>query len=108
MFARFVSVFFMMAALGFSQQKPDLTGDYAGLLGPLHVKLHLMAGSDGTLIGTVDSPDQNMFGLQCTDFHVNGESLSFNVPMVHGTWIGFVSGNGSLLSGMWNQGSPCR
>ena len=106
MFARFVSIFFMMTALGFAQQKPDLAGDYAGLLGPLHVKLHLASGSDGTLTGTVDSPDQNMFSVPCADFHLNGQALSFTVPMVHGTWVGFVGGNGTSLSGMWNQGSP--
>lgn len=106
MFARFLSGFLVVATLGFAQQKPDFAGDYAGTLGPLHVKLHLIAGHDGTLTGTVDSPDQNLFGLPCTDFHVNGQSLSFDVPTVHGAWTGFISGDGTSLSGMWNQGSP--
>ncbi len=106
MFARCLSGLLLIAAVGFAQQKPELTGDYAGVLAPLHVKLHLVAGHDGTITGTVDSPDQNLYGLQCTNFHLNGQSLSFDVPMVHGTWIGFVSGDGSTLSGMWNQGSP--
>ena len=44
--------------------------------------------------------------MPCTDFHVNGQSLGFDVPMVHGTWVGFVSGDGTSLSGTWNQGSP--
>ena len=106
MFARCLSGLLLIAAVGFAQQKPELTGDYAGVLAPLHVKLHLVAGHDGTITGTVDSPDQNLYGLPCTNFHLNGQSLSFDVPMVHGTWIGFVSGDGSTLSGMWNQGSP--
>lgn len=106
MFACCLSGLLLIAALGFAQQKPELTGDYAGVLAPLHVKLHLDTGHDGTITGTVDSPDQNLYGLQCTNFHINGQSLSFDVPMVHGTWIGFVSGDGSTLSGMWNQGSP--
>jgi hypothetical protein len=106
MLARRLSGLLLIAALGFAQQKPDLTGDYAGVLAPLHVKLHLVASHDGTITGTVDSPDQNLYGLQCANFHINGQSLSFDVPMVHGTWIGFVSGDGSTLSGMWNQGSP--
>ena len=106
MLARRLSGLLLIAALGFAQQKPDLTGDYAGVLAPLHVKLHLVASHDGTITGTVDSPDQNLYGLQCANFHINGQSLSFDVPMVHGTWIGFVSGDGSTLSGMWNHGSP--
>ncbi len=106
MFTRCLSGLLLIATLSSAQQKPDLTGDYAGVLGPLHVKLHVVAGRDGALAGTVDSPDQNMFGLPCTDFLINGQALSFNVPMVHGTWVGFVSGDGATLSGMWNQGSP--
>jgi len=86
--------------------KSDFAGDYAGLLGPLHVKLHLIAAPDGALSGTVDSPDQGLVGVPCTDIHTNGQSLSFSVPMVHGAWIGFLSADGKLLSGMWNQGTP--
>jgi hypothetical protein len=104
--ARFLSAFLLVAALTFAQQKPDFAGEYAGILGPYHVKLHIVSGSDGALSGTVDSPDQGMSGLPCTDFHVNGQSLSFNVPMVQGTWTGFLSADGTSLSGMWSQGSP--
>jgi hypothetical protein len=90
----------------FGQQKPDVAGEYAGLLGPLHVKLHLSVAPNGAISGTVDSPDQNMFGLPCADFHLNGQALSFTVPMVSGTWTGLLSGDGSSLSGVWSQGSP--
>ena len=106
MFTRCLSALLLIATLGFAQQKTDISGDYVGILGPLHVKLHVVAGRDGALAGTVDSPDQNMFGLPCTDFLVNGQALSFNVPMVRGTWVGFVGSDGATLSGMWNQGSP--
>lgn len=91
---------------GVAQQKPDLAGEYAGLLGPLHVKLHLVAAHDGSLSGTVDSPDQGMVGLPCADIHLNGQALSFTVPTVQGTWTGLISGDGSSLSGVWSQGSP--
>src|ERR1019366_538379 len=95
----------LAAALGMAQQKSDLKGDYAGSLGPYHVRLHLIAGQDGTLTGTVDSMDQGLSGMQCTDIHVNGQTLSFTVPVVHGTWVGFIGDNGASLSGMWNQGT---
>jgi len=107
-----LALFFFLASaclsppLAFAQQKTDLGGDYTGFLGPLHVKLHLVAAHDGALSGTVDSPDQNMMGLPCADFHLNGQALSFTVPMVRGTWTGLVSGDGSSLSGVWSQGSP--
>ncbi len=92
--------------IGSAQQKPNLVGNYLGSLGPLHLKLHLKANADGTLQGAMDSPDQGAVGLACADFHYNGKSLSFTVPIVHGTWSGTVSSDGKLLSGTWNQGSP--
>jgi hypothetical protein len=88
-----------------AQNASSFPGEYAGTLGPYPVKLHLVAGSNGALQATVDSPSQNLFAVPCTDIHVNGAALTFSVPMVHGAWSGFLSGDGNSLSGMWNQGS---
>jgi hypothetical protein len=89
---------------GLAQQAPDLAGDYAGMLGPYHVKLHLAVGKEGKLSGTADNPDAGLSGLPCADFHVNGQALSFTVPILHGTWSGVTSGDGTSLSGMWSLG----
>ncbi len=111
-FWRRFAIFIALASAGLgprfslAQQKTSFPGDYAGLLGPLHVKLHLAAAHDGVLSGTVDSPDQNMMGLPCADLHVNGQSLSFTVPAVSGTYTGILSADGSSLSGVWSQGNP--
>jgi hypothetical protein len=86
MVTRFLPVFLLTAALSFAQQKSDLAGDYSGSSGPVQVKLHLTAGRNGTLTGTIDSPDQGISGLQCADIQVNGQALSFTVPAVHATW----------------------
>ena len=90
--------------LAFAQATANFPGEYAGMLGPLRVKLHLTAAHDGTLTCTVDSPDQNMVGVPCADVHVNGQSLSFTVPTVGGTCTGLLSGDGSSLTGVWSQG----
>jgi len=89
-----------------AQQKTNFAGDYAGMLGPLHVKVHVMAASDGKLSCTVDSPDQGMVGLPCADFQVNGQAVSFKVPSVGGTYSGLYSSDGSSVAGMWSQGTP--
>jgi hypothetical protein len=96
----------MMSCVALAQAKPDFAGEYAGMLGPLHVKLHLMAASGGAFTCTVDSPDQNMVGLACADVHVNGQSLSYTVPTVQGTYTGLLSGDGLSLTGVWSQGTP--
>ena len=90
----------------FAQQKATVAGDYAGTLGPLHVKLHLMTDAAGAITGTLDSTDQGALGIPCADFHLDGQALTFAVPAVHGTWKGTVSADGAALTGSWDQGNP--
>ena len=102
--AMLITTFFSFPTV--AQQKPDVAGDYTGTLGPLHLKLHIKAGTDGSLSGALDSPDQGANGIPCSDFHFDGKELSFSVPAVHGAWQGSVSPDARSLAGTWNQGSP--
>jgi hypothetical protein len=86
-----------------AQQTPSIAGDYAGTLGPLHVKLHLKVNHAGKVTGTLDSPDRGAIGIQCDDFHVDGQSVTFSVPAVQGMWKGTVAPDGTL-TGTWDQG----
>jgi hypothetical protein len=58
-------------------QTPRLDGDYSGVLGPLHLKLHLKTGGSGALEGTLDSIDQNANGLPCANFQLQQKTLAF-------------------------------
>ena len=89
-----------------AQQKPNLAGTYTGLLSELHLKLHIKSDTSGALTCTLDSPDQNAFDLPCADIHLSGQSLTFNLPIVNGTWQGTVSPDGASLTGTWDQGAP--
>jgi hypothetical protein len=86
-----------------AQQKPTIAGDYAGTLGPLHVKLHLKVDAAGKVTGTLDSPDRGAIGIHCSNFQVDGRSFTFSVPAVHGTWKGTIAADGTL-NGTWDQG----
>lgn len=88
-----------------SQQKIPVLGDYEGVLGTLHVKLHIVANPDGTLSGTFDSPNQGVSGIPCADVHLDGTNLGFLVPTIHGSWKGSVQEGGKQLAGTWNQGN---
>jgi CubicO group peptidase (beta-lactamase class C family) len=88
-----------------AQETPVIQGDFIGSLGPLHLKLHIVAAPDGTLTGTLDSPDQGASGIPCADIHQIGRTLSFSVPSVRGTWKGAIENEGSTLSGTWDQGT---
>jgi D-alanyl-D-alanine-carboxypeptidase/D-alanyl-D-alanine-endopeptidase len=85
-------------------QTPGIGGDYSGMLGPLHLKLHLKAGASGVTAGTLDSLDQGAMGLPCAHFSLKEKALSFDVPSVGGTWHGTVSADGATLDGSWSQG----
>jgi len=112
--ARFAALFMPLALLALGAlapraalaQTPSLAGNYLGALGPLNLRLRLTAAADGVLSGTLDSPNQGAFGLPCADFHLEGNTLTFTVPSVHGTWQGTIENGGSTLSGTWSQGAP--
>lgn len=91
-----------------AQQKSDFGGDYIAISGPLHVKLHITESPDGTITANVDSPDQNLFALPCSNISINGPALSFDVPNVNGEWMGTLSADHNSLAGIWKmkQGPP--
>jgi CubicO group peptidase (beta-lactamase class C family) len=89
----------------FAQTGPNIAGDYAAILGgALHVKLHIKVDAAGAITGTLDSVDQGAMGIPCADFHLDGQALTFTVPLVHGAWKGTVIADG--LTGTWDQGAP--
>jgi hypothetical protein len=96
----------VLSGQAFAQGRPLPQGDFNGQLGPLTVILHLSKSADGTLAGTLDSPNQGANGLVCADFHLDGTALSFRVPVVNGSWTGTVSADGATLTGTWSQGTP--
>ena len=86
---------------------PGVHGDFVGTLaGQLRLQLHIAAAADGTLSGTLDSPNQGAMGIPCADFHVEGNALTFAVPTVGGTWKGTIEKGGESLVGTWSQGNP--
>lgn len=90
-----------------AQQKPNIAGDYAGMLGPLHIKLHIKVDATGAISGTLDSTDQGAMDIPCAEFHLDGTALTFKVPAVQGSWKGTVTAEG--LAGTWDQGGgPSR
>lgn len=88
-----------------AQQKSTIAGDYAGILGPLHMKLHVKVDAGGKVMGSLDSLERGAIGIQCSNFHIDGQSVTFTVPAVQGTWKGTVAADGTLI-GTWDQGNP--
>ncbi|HMN45651.1 MAG TPA: serine hydrolase [Povalibacter sp.] len=87
-------------------QAPTVQGDYVGTLGPITLKLHIVANEGSSLSCTLDSPNQGANGLKCSDVRIDGQSLSFRIPIVNGSWSGSIEDGGARLSGTWSQGQP--
>jgi D-alanyl-D-alanine-carboxypeptidase/D-alanyl-D-alanine-endopeptidase len=97
---------FVFVCLGAAAaQTPKAVGDYSGMLGPLHGKLHLKADASGTLQCTLDSVEQGATGLPCANVRLDGNALTFEIPVVGGKWHGTVSADGATLDGSWSQGT---
>jgi pimeloyl-ACP methyl ester carboxylesterase len=86
------------AAQGPALQDGDFTGTLAGLPVVLHV-----ATADGAQDCTLDSPQQGALGLPCAGFLIEGERLSFRVPVANASWSGRIADAGARLQGTWLQ-----
>ena len=106
MFSGFLICVLLAASTDAQQASPSIAGDYAGMLGNLHVALRLQQDAAGTLTGTLDSVDQGAKDLSCAHIVLSVRQLSFEVPVVHGSYKGEASADGTTITGTWNQSSP--
>jgi serine-type D-Ala-D-Ala carboxypeptidase/endopeptidase len=85
---------------------PNIAGTWAGTLkvgqGSLRLALHLTS-SPGGLAAKLDSLDQGVMGIPCTDVELEGEKFTFRVPSVGGSYTGTLSANGEAIVGAWTQ-----
>ena len=89
-----------------AQAASPVVGEYAGMLGELHLRLHIGQDPTGTLTGMIDSIDQGAIGIPCAQVALSGTQFSFTVPAVHGTYQGELSADGNTVTGTWTQGAP--
>jgi D-alanyl-D-alanine-carboxypeptidase/D-alanyl-D-alanine-endopeptidase len=79
-------------------------------LGTLHapsitLRIQLTITTEGgQLACSLDSLDQDSFGLPCSNIIYSDKKLSFDIPVVKGHWNGRMSEDAKKLAGNWNQG----
>ena len=87
-----------------------IAGDWSGTLtaGPaqLRLLLHITAGKDGALSGTLDSIDQGANGIPINSVTLKDGKLALTVDAVHGTYEGNVNKEATEITGTWSQGQP--
>jgi len=86
----------------------SIEGDWSGTLeaGPqtLRLVLHISAGEEGSLSGTLDSVDQGQNGLPIRSIVLEGSQLRFEMQGLPASFEGTVADDGSSIEGNWMQG----
>jgi serine-type D-Ala-D-Ala carboxypeptidase/endopeptidase len=105
-----LALLWLGAAINFSvasTQRSDISGEWKGILAPrLHLIVHIGRDSSANLYVSLDSVDQKAYGLAGANAVLKGNTFSFEIPVVHGSYSGTVSSDGNTISGTWNQGTP--
>jgi pimeloyl-ACP methyl ester carboxylesterase len=87
---------------------PSLEGAWLGTLKvsaiELRVVFNLSVKPDGSLAGTLDSPDQGATGIPISRIGVEGDRVTVEVKTVGGRYEGTLNADRSEMSGKWTQG----
>lgn len=86
---------------------PSLSGVWLGTLRAgskeLRIQLHLDLATTPAACA-IDSLDEHVMGIPCTNVFASASVISFDVPAVPGTLKGTPSADGNTLNTMWSQG----
>ena len=88
--------------------KPAVVGDWNGVLDAgggnnLHIVVHITQAQDGTLTGTLDSPDQQATGIKISSITYKESALHFECSDIGGSFDGKMSSDKTKLNGTWSQ-----
>jgi hypothetical protein len=76
----------------------------------LRVVCHIEKNSDGTLGGSLDSPDQNAADIPIDTVTIKNGAFHLKLDRIRASYDGQLSADGSTISGQWKQGGyslPC-
>lgn len=92
-----------LAAVSMAQGQ-EITGDWLGMLprgdGRLRIVMHITKADDGKLKAVLDSPDQNMAGMNADSVSLDGNKLKWNASVARVTYEGTVK-NAGMITGNW-------
>lgn len=106
------ALFFALAVFSvgsLAAPKPAVIGNWNGVLdagaqGKLHLVVHVTQGQDGSLTGTMDSPDQGASGIAITSITYKDGALHFECSQINGSYNGKMNKDNSEIDGIWSQG----
>jgi putative intracellular protease/amidase len=71
--------------------------------GPMRIVLHLWPTANDGVTGTIDSIDDDMYGIRIDTAKVDGSSLRFEIAGIGGAYEGKIDPNGKKIKGTWTQ-----
>ena len=100
----FLMILFFLTAI--QVQSQNITGDWEGKLNvgvDLRIVLHFTKNSDGSLSGSMDSPDQKINGIKISSVTETSDSVYATLQIIQAEFKG-VKINDSTINGAWYQG----
>lgn len=92
---------------GFADEVAHLVGDWKGDLdlGPRKVRFifHVAANDEGGLRATLDSPDENLFGLTVDSVEVDDSNVTFTMRALTASYLAELTADRKSLDGVWKQ-----
>jgi hypothetical protein len=86
---------------------PSFVGTWQGTLSAgaisLRVVFNIKADDNGVLSGTLDSPDQNTFGLPIDTVRKEGGDVTAEIKRIQGSYSGKFADDGKSIIGTWSQ-----
>lgn len=99
----------MLVALGAPACGQQAAGDWHGTIAigaiTLRIGVTLTTGADGTLAGTLVSPDQGPQTIPVEAVQFAGTSLSFTAPTIKGSFAAIWDPARAGWAGTWTQGA---
>jgi hypothetical protein len=88
---------------------PPIVGNWEGTLDPgaqpkKRIVVHISAGQDGILSGTIDYPDQDTSGIPITAITYKEPTLHFESNPNLSVFDGTMNKDNSEITGTWKQG----
>lgn len=99
----------MVSLVSLAAPKPAVVGDWNGVLdvgggNSLHIVVHVTQKDDGSLTGTMDSPDQGTSGIAITAMTFKDGALHFECSQIGGVYEGKMKSDKPEIDGTWSQG----
>src|ERR1700682_6293059 len=87
-----------------------IIGVWEGTLDPgaqpkKRIVVHISAGQDGSLSGTIDYPDQDISGILITAITYKEPTLHFECSSIQSSYDGTMNKDSSEITGTWKQGA---